>query len=158
MALKSSFTTLSCALLLAACAAPPTQTGIDTSLSAHALRAHTWTLQQASDSDGQPLRSILNSALPPVTLHFDTDTLSLQAGCNNQFGPYQVHADTLQVKHLAATMMACPPELMQRDQALARQVEGDSTLHLTSQGQPPVPTLTLTTAQGHTLTFVPQTS
>lgn len=53
-----------------------------------------------------------------VTMNFEGDNVSVQAGCNNMFGGYTLEQGVLAVPMLASTMMACEPELMEQDQWL----------------------------------------
>ncbi|MGL6069794.1 DUF4377 domain-containing protein [Craterilacuibacter sp.] len=46
--------------------------------------------------------------------------LSATAGCNRLFGPAEVKDGRLLVGNLASTMMMCPPELMQKEDALKK--------------------------------------
>lgn len=48
-----------------------------------------------------------------ITLNFGADnTVNGSAGCNNYNGPYQLNGDQLAIGALAATMKACPNEIM----------------------------------------------
>lgn len=62
---------------------------------------------------------ITGHALVPdssLTMAFEDDSVSVQAGCNNMFGGYTFDQLTLDVPLLASTMMACEPALMEQDQ------------------------------------------
>lgn len=67
-------------------------------------------------------------------LQIDEQRLSIRAGCNGMFGPAALENGKLSAKPLAATMMMCPPEAMQRDAALSRQLEAGMPVKL-EQGQ-----------------------
>lgn len=64
---------------------------------------------QQTGPDGQPLQ----------TLQLTDGQLSANAGCNQMFGPARIEQGRLVVGTLASTLMACAPEAMQREQALA---------------------------------------
>lgn len=64
---------------------------------------------QQAGPDGQPLQ----------TLQLKDGQLSASAGCNRLFGPARIEQGRLVVGHLASTLMACAPDAMQREQALA---------------------------------------
>lgn len=64
---------------------------------------------QQTGPDGQPLQ----------TLQLNDGQLSASAGCNRMFGPARIEQGRLVVGHLASTLMACAPDAMQREQALA---------------------------------------
>ncbi|MEO9385354.1 META and DUF4377 domain-containing protein [Chromobacterium phragmitis] len=67
-------------------------------------------------------------------LQIDEQRLSIRAGCNGMFGPASLENGKLSAKPLAATMMMCPPEAMQRDAVLSRQLEAGMPAKL-AQGQ-----------------------
>ncbi|WP_196782536.1 DUF4377 domain-containing protein [Chromobacterium paludis] len=67
-------------------------------------------------------------------LQIDGQRLSIRAGCNGMFGPAALENGKLSAKPLAATMMMCPPEAMQRDAALSRQLEAGMPVKL-ARGQ-----------------------
>lgn len=46
----------------------------------------------------------------PLTISFDQDTLSIDAGCNSISGGYEVEDGAIRAK-LASTLMGCPPPL-----------------------------------------------
>ena len=55
-----------------------------------------------------------------VTLTFDENAISAQAGCNTLFGDASWDGDTLDVQEpMASTLMACEEALMAQDQWLA---------------------------------------
>ncbi|MGL6046124.1 MAG: DUF4377 domain-containing protein [Vogesella sp.] len=64
---------------------------------------------QQTGPDGQPLQ----------TLQLKDGQLSASAGCNRMFGSARIEQGRLVVGPLASTLMACAPEAMQREQALA---------------------------------------
>lgn len=64
---------------------------------------------QQTGPDGQPQQ----------TLQLKDGQLSASAGCNRMFGSARIEQGRLVVGPLASTLMACAPEAMQREQALA---------------------------------------
>ena len=92
----------------AACAQPPAgQAGRD-------LAGRTWVLTHIQGQAVEPRKS------RPYTLVFDAQAQRLNAygGCNQMWAQYVVHGQTLQVKDVASTLMACPD--MQTEAALAQ--------------------------------------
>ena len=54
-----------------------------------------------------------------AVLRFDAGRLSGSAGCNRLMGVYHGDGNKLSFEpHIAATMMACPPPLMEQEQAV----------------------------------------
>ena len=146
MPFKSLLTSAALAVLLSACAQPTAPPSIQ-----NTLIQHGWQLQHATNSSGQALAELPAGLEAPVVLRFDHDALSVNGGCNNQFGPYRITAHTLQIKNLAATLMACPDALMQRDHALAAHLQGDLDLRIEQDDADTW--LALTTRQGDRLRF-----
>ena len=55
-----------------------------------------------------------------IRLTFEDGNLSVNAGCNTMFAPYELTADSLAwTEEPAATMMGCPDDLAAQDQWLA---------------------------------------
>ena len=54
------------------------------------------------------------------SLQFDQDRLSGFTGCNRAMGSFSVDKGELVVSQLASTMMACSPEIMQREQQFSQ--------------------------------------
>ncbi|MCP9760118.1 DUF4377 domain-containing protein [Aquitalea sp. S1-19] len=55
-----------------------------------------------------------------TTLSLKEGMLAASAGCNRLFGPAEIKDGRLVVGNLASTMMMCPPELMQKEEALKK--------------------------------------
>jgi heat shock protein HslJ len=84
------------------------------------LANHRWTLTAASDAQAQPLATLFPAAGRPYQFAFSATGLSVQGPCNALAGAFQVNAEgLLEIPPLRATMMACEPELMAADTALA---------------------------------------
>lgn len=75
---------------------------------------------QQNGPDGKPLQ----------TLQLTDGQLSASAGCNHMFGPARIEQGRLVVGHLASTLMACAPDAMQREQALAALLRSRPTVRL----------------------------
>ena len=72
-----------------------------------------WTLKSLFNSDGEP-----ESVLPGtgITLEFEDEQISGNAGCNEYFGAYMSEEDTLSVTVIGFTEMYCSPEeLMEQE-------------------------------------------
>ena len=78
--------------------------------------------------------------LGPVVITFEAETLSVATPCNGMGGDVTYSPTTLTVGPLAATLMACEPELMEQDRVIAEALEADPTWQLVDG------TLTLTGA------------
>ena len=95
--------------------------------------------------DGQPIAAAPGRREPHLLLK-NADgkaTYSATVGCNTLLGGYSRQGDALRFTGSASTMMACPPELRQREQALASALA--RTTQWLGQGQ----TLQFRDAQGH---------
>lgn len=130
-------------------AAKPPRRGADAAL-VRALQDHRWTLQAATDADGQPIAALL----PPghaFVLRFEGERLHVTGGCNSMNGGWRLSPQRrLDVSRLAATMMACEPALMQADAALAKVLAQPLDV-LVAPGVEP--TLRLRSAERQTLYF-----
>ena len=134
--------------LLTACAstAPGGQPRADEQRS---LAGYHWQLTAALDKAGAPIPALATGAgEKPVQLDF-TDTFSADAGCNRMGASYRLQGNTLSIGALAATMMACPPALAQREQALAALLEKPLTISNQTNDS-----LVLVSANGEVLRFV----
>ena len=97
----------------------------------------------SADLDGQAFEStdVTGHELvadSTITLAFETDSISANAGCNTMNAGYSITDGALEVDVMAATMMACPDELMAQDTWLSEFLTGgpeialdDGTLILT---------------------------
>ncbi|QND82348.1 Putative lipoprotein [Chromobacterium vaccinii] len=65
-----------------------------------------------------------------ILLRIDQQRLFAKAGCNGMFGPAAIDGGKLRVERLASTLMMCPPEAMQRDAKLSRQLEAGMDVSL----------------------------
>jgi heat shock protein HslJ len=84
------------------------------------LEAHRWTLVWASDVQGQPIAGL--PAMSPREIHFSFNAgrFNIDGGCNRMMSGYQIDAEgKLGFSRMASTMMACEPDAMKVDAALA---------------------------------------
>ncbi|MCD4501595.1 META and DUF4377 domain-containing protein [Chromobacterium vaccinii] len=65
-----------------------------------------------------------------ILLRIDQQRLFAKAGCNGMFGPAAIDGGKLRAERLASTLMMCPPEAMQRDAKLSRQLEAGMDVSL----------------------------
>ncbi|MBX9346001.1 META and DUF4377 domain-containing protein [Chromobacterium vaccinii] len=65
-----------------------------------------------------------------ILLRIDQQRLFAKAGCNGMFGPAAIDDGKLRAERLASTLMMCPPEAMQRDAKLSRQLEAGMDVSL----------------------------
>jgi heat shock protein HslJ len=101
------------------------------------LDATSWSLDTYRDEQGE-LVDVLPGSV--VTINFQADTVSGQAGCNNYNGSYEVDGDNLTFSPLATTRKMCadPPGVMEQENAYLRALEavasysmGGSSLEMT---------------------------
>ncbi len=88
-----------------------------------------------ADLDGQAFESTEVSghdlvADSTITLAFQSDSISANAGCNTMNAGYSISDGTLDVGVMAATMMACPDELMAQDTWLSEFLTGGPEIAL----------------------------
>ena len=100
-------------------------------------RAFTATAAQGFELDGQV----------PLTISFDGDTLSVDAGCNSIGGGYEIEEGELRGTELASTLMGCPPPLGEIETATTGMLSDGATATLEGD------TLTLVGADGTRLTL-----
>jgi heat shock protein HslJ len=118
------------ALLLAAgtaCAPAVTQSGTPAGPDALA-QVGRWTLQGATDAQGQPMSSVLPGGKPVHAVVFDDGALAIEGGCNHMGGGYRIDGQgRLVVAAIQSTLMACADEaLMTADSAVAGLLQGTS--------------------------------
>ncbi len=103
-------------LLLSACAAKTPTPAAPTAASAAALEGAVWTLR---DSAGQP------ASAQPVTLRFESGTVSGRAPCNSVSASYTLDGDGLRFGPIARSKMYCADTSALEDAYLAalRQID-----------------------------------
>ena len=65
-----------------------------------------------------------------IMISFEGERLSIRAGCNTQNGEYTLSDGTISAPMLMSTMMACQPELMDQDAAVATLFAGTPAVAL----------------------------
>ena len=148
MPIRSAIWLALAALALSACATPSTPSGpaLESRLS-----AQRWTLQSATDGQGQPMGALFPRAEPRFTVEFKDGRVGIRGGCNAMGGSYHIDAaNQLQVGPLMSTRMACAGGLMEADQALSGLLAQGLRVEF-SQGA--APTLRLVSATGQTLVW-----
>ena len=65
-----------------------------------------------------------------VTLDFDEGGISVDAGCNQQFGQYEIDGDVLEIAVMASTMMGCSAALAAQDAAISELLTSGPTIAL----------------------------
>ncbi|MBK6510477.1 MAG: META and DUF4377 domain-containing protein [Haliea sp.] len=114
-----------------------------------ALENHRWTLATATDGETRRIDALFPEAAPPYILTFTDSMLNFQGGCNSFSSSYDINAQgQLVAGTMQSTMMACGPELMQADTALAALLAQPVQIALTPDA---VPQLQLQTAANDTL-------
>jgi heat shock protein HslJ len=118
------------------------------------LQDHRWTLESATDGQGQRLAAITPAQGKPFVFNFAGSRLSIQGGCNPLMGGFQVSPEgQLNVGRMASGMMACEPALMHRDAALSALLVKPMNTSLLAGAQPE---LRLTTATNDTMVLIGQ--
>lgn len=115
------------------------------------LEDHRWALVAATDGENRRIDALFPAAGHPYTFTFSASILNVQGGCNSIGGGYQVNdRGELEAGQMRSTMMACAPELMQADTALAALLA--QPLHIEVTQDTP-PQLQLRTASNEILTL-----
>jgi heat shock protein HslJ len=130
---------------------PPAAAGVDL---AQALERYRWSLESATDGSGRALEALATRKGHPVVFEFSGTGLAIQGPCNRMMGSYGIDAaKQLTVSGTASTNMACAPELMLADAALAGLLA--KPLQIAMDRDPPA-RLRLVSASQETLTFTGQ--
>jgi len=115
------------------------------------LQAFQWTLDSASDGQGQAMAVLFPHADRRFVMEFMADRMAVSGGCNSLGGNYRtVDASTLEVGPLMGTRKACEAPLMEADKAISALLAQPLQL-LMAAGSPPV--LRLVSRQGQTLVW-----
>lgn len=123
-------------------ASPPT---------ASQLQAFRWTLDSASDGQGQAMAVLFPRADRRFVMEFMADRMAVSGGCNGLGGNYQtLDAGMLEVGPLMGTRKGCEVPLMEADKAISALLAQPLQL-LLAAGSPPV--LRLVSSQGQTLVW-----
>jgi heat shock protein HslJ len=128
---------------ISARATPPT---------ASQLRAYVWTLEAATDGQGQALGVLFPPPDRRFVLEFmPEDRVALRGGCNGMGGNYLIaDAAVLQVGPLMGTRKGCEAPLMQADSAISALLAQPLQMQLEAGARP---MLRLEASQGQTLVW-----
>ena len=87
-----------------------------------------WTLQGATDAQGQPIPAVRPGGVPRHAVVFNEGELAIQGGCNHMGGRYAIDGQgRLVVGDIRSTLMACADDaLMAADAAVAGLLQGSS--------------------------------
>jgi heat shock protein HslJ len=156
-------------LALAACTptpAPPTAPAasataatpaskVDGTTSSTMLARYHWQLHDAVDGHNRRIDLLFGQPDKPLQLDFTTDRLNVRNACNGIGANYKIVDGHLISTPLTQTMMACADStLMQRETTIKAVLQNRPALIVS--GSDDAPLLTLTTADGLTLTFAGQ--
>ncbi|MEO5794787.1 MAG: META domain-containing protein [Rhodoferax sp.] len=151
MPIRLAFLLALAALAFSACAYKPSPSTASGPTLERRLSAVRWTLQSATDGQGQAITALFPRADPRFTVEFKDGRVGIRGGCNAMGGSYQIDAaNQLQAGPLMSTRMACAGGLMEADQALSGLLAQGLRVEF-SQGA--VPTLRLVSATGQTLVW-----
>jgi hypothetical protein len=115
------------------------------------LEDHLWALVAATDGENRRIDALFPAAGRAYMFTFSASILNVQGGCNTLGGGYQINAQReLEAGQMRSTMMACEPELMQADTALAALLAQPLHIEVTQDAPPQ---LLLRTASNETLTL-----
>jgi heat shock protein HslJ len=113
------------------------------------LENHRWTLATATDGEARRIDTLFPEAAPPYIVTFTDSMLNFRGGCNSFSSSYEINAQgQLVAGNMQSTMMACAPELMQADTALAALLAQPVSIALAPDA---MPLLQLQTAASETL-------
>ena len=148
MTIRPVFWLALAALAFSACATQSTPSGPVLEGRLTGLR---WTLQSATDGQGQPIAALFPRTDPRFTVEFKDGRVGIRGGCNAMGGSYQIDAaNQLQVGPMVSTRMACAGELMEADHALSAVLAQRLRVQLDAG---PTTTLRLVSASGQTLVW-----
>lgn len=139
------------ALALSACASPGAPSLPSGPALESRLTAMHWTLQSATDGQGQPISALFPRTDPSFTVEFKDGRVGIRGGCNAMGGNYQIDAaNQLQVGPMMSTRMACAEGLMEADHALGNLLAQRLRVQLVES---PTPMLRLVSATGQVLVW-----
>lgn len=131
---------------------------------AHAARAtdstrtlgqYHWQLDNATDHTGQRLDALFARPQKPLQLDFVDGRMRISHTCNAISGSYHVDGNKLDIGPLTHTMMFCADKpLMAMERDASQRLHGELSFKLQRAGAQPQ--LSLTTADGDTLSFTGQ--
>ena len=95
-----------------------------------------------------------NPNLKPIVLNFDpSNRLSISTSCNTLGSSWKINKNTLELGSGMGTLMACNPEATQQEQFAAQLLTDKKLPFAIDMTNTNAPTLTLTSAQGTTVSF-----
>lgn len=148
MPIRTAVWLAAAALALSACSTKSSPSGPALEGRLSALR---WTLQSATDSQGQAITALFPRADPRFTAEFKDGRVGIRGGCNAMGGSYQIDAaNQLQVGQMMSTRMACSGGLMEADEALSSLLAQRLQVRLEDG---PTPLLRLVSATGQMLVW-----
>jgi heat shock protein HslJ len=96
--------------------------------------------------------AVLGSTAPTIAF-LDDNAVAGSGSCNRFRGGFKLTGEALTIEQLATTMMACPYQVMQQEQAVIRQLEATRSFDIRADGA-----LMLKDAKGSTLVAVKTTN
>ncbi|MFC4853529.1 META domain-containing protein [Actinophytocola glycyrrhizae] len=93
------------------------------------LTGTTWVLDTQLDGE---VASSMPAGAPEVTLVFDGEKVVADTHCNGYTAEYTIAGDTITFTPGMSTLMACAPEIMRGEQAVADALRGEVTYELTA--------------------------
>ncbi len=104
---------------------PPEPPG--TKPSATSLTGTHWTLTQLN---GEAVAPGTGRSEAWIELAADTKRLAGSGGCNRIMGSYELDGSTLRFRQVASTMMACPGDVMPREQAFLKALSATTSFRI----------------------------
>jgi heat shock protein HslJ len=92
--------------------------------------------------------AVMGSTAPTIAF-LDDNAVAGNASCNRFRGGFKLTGESLTIEQLATTMMGCPDQVMQQEQAIIRQLEATRAFDIRADGA-----LILKDAKGSTLIAV----
>lgn len=92
--------------------------------------------------------TVMGSTAPTIAF-LDDNAVAGSGSCNRFRGGFKLTGESLTIEQLATTMMACPDQVMQQEQAIIRQLEATRSFDIRADGA-----LILKDAKGGTLAAV----
>lgn len=93
------------------------------------LQGTTWVLDTLIDGD---VASSMAAGAPEVTLVFDGKKVTADTHCNGYTAEYVIEGDTITFTPGASTLMACEPEIMRGEAAVADALRDEVTFEVTA--------------------------
>lgn len=93
------------------------------------LKGTTWVLDSLVDGD---TASSMPAGAPAVTLVFDDKKVVAETHCNGYTAEYTISGDTITFTPGASTLMACAPEIMAGEKAVADALRDEVTYEITA--------------------------